>query len=202
MDQVTTQVTKLIENIQLPSQFQRREAVVTIAAATTMIAVAGTMYSLIEKVYKVTIKSLVVRHAKYIAWNILGTWEPWLQNRPLQLTIFWLNSGVSQGSQRIHRKMDKGTRSSVPRTYFWRGKFCIFYIFPKDILSICTLLSGFLLLKVMTVVSGPYVREVFLNTDFNFLHGTAKERFVYWSVIQLIAAVDYRQNSNSSTYIN
>lgn len=67
MDQVTTQVTKLIENIQLPSQFQRREAVVTIAAATTMIAVAGTMYSLIEKVYKVTIKSLVVRHAKYIA---------------------------------------------------------------------------------------------------------------------------------------
>lgn len=50
MDQVSNQITKLIEHLQLPGQFQRREAAITISAAAATVAVAGAMYSLLQKV--------------------------------------------------------------------------------------------------------------------------------------------------------
>lgn len=42
-----------------------------------------------------------------------------------------------------------------------------------------------LVAQVMTVVSGPYVREIFLNNDFNFVHGINK---VYFEVLNVNAA--------------
>lgn len=50
------QITNFVEKWQPSGQFQRRDAMVTIAAATATVAAAGTLYSLVQKVCNSTEK--------------------------------------------------------------------------------------------------------------------------------------------------
>lgn len=175
------QIVKYFENWQIPSQLQRRETMVSIAAATATVVTAGALYSLVQKVYNKLrfIERKIVRRLTTCALFV-GFRQSWLQNRSVHFAFCWIKRRISKESSGIHGKMDKRARSSIPCPYFRRGKIILYFLIHQHEMLTASCY------QVMTIVSGPYVREIFLNNDFNFIHGTNKASYMRHRTIEQI----------------
>lgn len=125
------QIVKYFENWQIPSQLQRRETMVSIAAATATVVTAGALYSLVQKVYNKLrfIERKIVRRSLTTCALFVGFRQSWLQNRSVHFAFCWIKRRISKESSGIHGKMDKRARSSIPCPYFRRGKLYFLILF-------------------------------------------------------------------------